>query len=320
MGKSRRCMVKPWLTVRVDDLGLFVKMVCSLYGEHDKPHLSWVEDLEPGHKWVFRGQSNVQWDILSTLERNSISGFGPYKGLKKLEQKLVEEFVREASCHMSFNGWGLIDVLALMRHYRAPTRLVDFSESPFVALYFGIEDKEPQDDFCVWAVCIDALKEFPQLDDVVDARTPNVKLIRQENSRELCKRFEDNFWRATERRTLPNMFYAFPRHGNAKLSAQSGLVLLQSALGRSFMADLTAALGCGDKRTSIALTEIYAKDRIFDAANCSKLIQFTFSHDLSESCSALLRSMNITPKILYPGLEGICKSLSRYVSTISLEE
>ena len=156
-------MAMPRLTIEVDNLDLFSKMACSLYREHDIEYLSGDEEFERGRRWIFRGQSDRNWSISSTLERIHFNGYATNVGLKKLEQILVEEFLREASCHISFNGWSLFDILSFMRHYGAPTRLVDFSESPFVALHFAVETIKKQ-DFCVWAVCIDALNLYSSVD------------------------------------------------------------------------------------------------------------------------------------------------------------
>ena len=51
-----------------------------------------------------------------------------------------------------------LEWLMLMRHYGVPTRLVDFTESPTVALHFAIET-EPVNDFAVWAINRDRLKD-----------------------------------------------------------------------------------------------------------------------------------------------------------------
>ena len=317
--KSRKAMVKPWLTIKVDDLNLFVRMAIALYREHDENRFLWkgTEDPERGRRWIFRGQRKEQWDIASTLERCHHPGYASSIKRKRLEQMLVKDFMREASCQMSFNGLKPLDILALMQHYGAPTRLVDFSESPFLALYFGIADREQRDDFSVWAVCIDALKEYSPLPDVVDARNTNTALFCQQESKDLRDRFERNFWETKETKGEPNVFFAYPRHGNVRLSVQSGLFLAQCALGHRFMDDLKASLGCSDiKAASTKLSKIYAMDRVFDVCACSNLVKFVFPCKMGDECISLLRAMNISPKMLYPGLEGIGKSLSQYLPLI----
>ena len=317
--KSRKVKVRPWLTIKVDDLDLFVKLATELYREHDEDRFLWgdVEDTERGRRWIFRGQRQKSWVIKPTLERCHHSGYASRIGRKKLEQMLVKDFMREASCQISLNGLKLLDVLALMQHYGVPTRLVDFSESPFVALYFGIADREQRDDFSVWAVCIDALKEYPPLSDIVDARNTNTTLFCQQKSKGLRDKFERNFWETKETKGEPNVFFAYPRHGNVRLSAQSGLFLAQCALGRRFMDDLKASLGCSDiKVASTKLSKIYAMDRVFDVCAYSNLVQFVFPCKMGDECIPLLRAMNISPKMLYPGLEGIGKSLSQYLPLI----
>lgn len=55
---------------------------------------------------------------------------------------------RRADCPISADALGW---LFLMQHYRLPTRLLDWSQSPLVALYFALE--EPDDnDAAVWAL------------------------------------------------------------------------------------------------------------------------------------------------------------------------
>jgi hypothetical protein len=54
-----------------------------------------------------------------------------------------------------------LDWLAIMQHYGAPTRLLDFTYSPYVALYFALRNREENElDYAeVWGINADALME-----------------------------------------------------------------------------------------------------------------------------------------------------------------
>lgn len=95
------------------------------------------------HPW-WRGQRNVDWPLTPSLYRN---------GFESKETNLNVRFhlkakARRANCPDADDpmGW-----LFLMQHYRLPTRLLDWSQSPLVALYFALE--EPDDaDAVLWAL------------------------------------------------------------------------------------------------------------------------------------------------------------------------
>jgi hypothetical protein len=54
-------------------------------------------------------------------------------------------------------GWEALDILSPMRHYGAPTRLIDFSFSPGVAAYFAL--RETRGESVIWVVDNLALEE-----------------------------------------------------------------------------------------------------------------------------------------------------------------
>ena len=318
--RIRKMWAEPRVIIKVDDLDLFVKMVCSLCSDRDNAEMSREcdDELIQERRWVFRGQSNKEWDVKSTIERSPMSGHKAFRANKSLEQKLVRTFVRDASCHMSFSGLELLDVLALMRHYGVPTRLVDFSESPFVALYFSTEECL-NTDFCIWSVCIDDLMvcSGAEGEGIIDWPWVEKTHSHALTSFDWEKKFLDEFIVKAETDPKKGVFCAYPRHGNARQSAQAGLFLVPNCLSVPFMANLNYALKCERIKPKVVnLTRLYNKSRVFDVVKLSRMIQFVFPKNLRGACLSLLHTMNISPKMLYPGLEGIGKALTQYVSAL----
>jgi hypothetical protein len=104
--------------------------------------------------WIFRGQADYKWGLGTSLQRafveanvvdaehragveNSTIGF--FKDRSRL-------YLPSIPAESDLLAW-----LALMQHYGAPTRLQDWTRSPFVAAYFAYrEDKGV--DAALWAI------------------------------------------------------------------------------------------------------------------------------------------------------------------------
>ena len=102
--------------------------------------------------WAFRGQPSVKYLLISTLRRG-LSGIA-VEARRVLEQATVRTFVNEMGDRLSSDGD--LEVLALMQHYGAPTRLIDFSYSPLVSLYFAFISSS--EDAAMWAVDLTAAR------------------------------------------------------------------------------------------------------------------------------------------------------------------
>jgi hypothetical protein len=102
-----------------------------------------VERFERDHKtgWLFRGHRCPQWRLETSLERASRRC-----GVSEVdyERGVWREFRRHAHSYLSRVPLetDTLEWLALMQHYGAPTRLLDFTESFWIALYFAFEDAE----------------------------------------------------------------------------------------------------------------------------------------------------------------------------------
>lgn len=89
------------------------------------------DDL-PGDAVIFRGISNSQYNLVPGLAR-----------LNKLDENTELELINDFLTRRpdAFDRLSDFDLLAKMQHYGLPTRLLDFSLNPLVALYFACESK-----------------------------------------------------------------------------------------------------------------------------------------------------------------------------------
>ena len=101
--------------------------------------------------WAFRGQINARWPLRTAIERTDF-----IKLRKGIEAEFVAEFQRGARNYLNKDELPehLIEWLALMQHHGAPTRLLDFSRSPFIAAFFAYDQCIAQDDLnvAVWTI------------------------------------------------------------------------------------------------------------------------------------------------------------------------
>lgn len=97
-------------------------------------YISLLEDVSKGNnKLFFRGHSNVSYQLIPSVFRKD-------EWLKN-EKLMYQEL--QINCANDFNKRkGHLETLAEMQHYGLPTRLLDITQNPLIALYFACEDTE----------------------------------------------------------------------------------------------------------------------------------------------------------------------------------
>src|SRR5580704_13751616 len=95
----------------------------------------------PYSHWAFRGERDERWPLYSSLSRY-LQAFGVSpQAWTKQEARILRVFKRKA--HQFLPKPPDLDDdlqwLALMQHHGAPTRLIDFTWSPYVAAFFALE-------------------------------------------------------------------------------------------------------------------------------------------------------------------------------------
>lgn len=96
----------------------------------------------------FRGHYNLQWSLLPTLLRTRTQIASVMAG----EDLAIKVFQQNAKTILNNTPGNLMELLFWMQHHGAPTRLLDWSESPLVALYFATHDEHISEDLdgAIW--------------------------------------------------------------------------------------------------------------------------------------------------------------------------
>jgi len=95
------------------------------------------------HAW-FRGQGSLDWPLTPRLYRPGCS--------PELERELNRDFRLFGSRYLDHLPGDEIEWLFVMQHHDVPTRLLDWTESHLVALFFAVEDASNSADAGVWAL------------------------------------------------------------------------------------------------------------------------------------------------------------------------
>jgi hypothetical protein len=229
--------------------------------------------------WAFRGHSNAEWPLYSSLSRY-LKDYGIHRAAwVNQEERIGRIFRRKAHLFLDHvpDEADAFQWLALMQHHGAPTRLLDFTWSPFVAAFFALE--RATKDAAVWAVFVPAIwkttHKFPQRQepltlDEVGLRNPGAY---------------DNFYLRNE---VPFVTSGEPLVMNKRLIAQSGTFIVPGIL---------------DQPVEEILSK-YPEPR----KTVAKFILRTRS--LRDDAMLALYNMNITNATIFPDLDGLARSMA----------
>ena len=114
---------------------------------------SWASDLNRYRSsYVYRGMDKESYNLRSSLNR---------LGESHLERHLLRNFRKYSQ--VETEGKSIWNWMALAQHHGLPTRLLDWTYSPYVALHFATNDfTKFNDDGLIWAVnYVDSIEYLP---------------------------------------------------------------------------------------------------------------------------------------------------------------
>lgn len=238
----------------------------------------------PNH-FIFRGQADADWKLESKLER--ILGKNLSKDTAtatKFENRSIDTFRSKYHIYNKneHTPKSKLSWLSVMQHYGVPTRLLDFTESPYIALYFALESYNPlsEKDFSVYAIDYTAIMEnslqfIKKKDSAFLESRESIQSKRDEIFEEVVDRFAYDILWITE-----------PLEVNIRMDRQSGTFLISGNKEKTI--------------ESLLMSEIYSECKI------TKLI---INYKLYSSVYALLRKMSINSKSIYGDLSGLAKAI-----------
>lgn len=95
----------------------------------------------PRGQWIFRGHSNAAFELIPSVGRDECTS----ANRQKHEDSLFTIFRREAQGYLTSLPSTEWEWLALAQHHGLPTRLLDWTYNPLVALYFTVAAEETVD-------------------------------------------------------------------------------------------------------------------------------------------------------------------------------
>lgn len=256
-----------------------------------KQYSSFIEEklqLSTDHTLWFRGTGKSTYTLSPSIHRHTeiIND----EKIIELETKIIDRFNQRSVPFLSrpldkTNDW---ETLFFMQHYRIPTRLLDWTENPFIALYFALTsakfeiDKKKKvynDNVAVW---------------VLDPVTWNRESLKDYTYNQGILSVQEHFLESYKPRIKfdgmrEKPVAIFGTHNSPRIVAQRGVFTV-----------------FGKKVQPMEKTYVDEKYK----QDCLMKIEFPKNkiNDLLKS----LTSLGITDSVVYPDLEGLGKEVMRF--------
>lgn len=243
---------------------------------------------------IYRGHADASWELetslLRTVKKNHILYDYNLADVLYSERASLRTFRSRAHFYLDDlpSEEDAISWLTLMQHHGTPTRLLDFTRSLYVAIYFALIDTTT--DACVWAIQDHWLRDTGSSISVRnghkrknDSRYGQLDSMYRMGNQVINKNsFEDE-----DDHDEKGVLMIEPERQIPRLSMQQGIFLMPMTFDTSFKENLASL-------------------QAYEYPTVQKLV---IPYKLREHALMHLKSMNVTAETLFPGIDGFAKSL-----------
>ncbi len=255
-----------------------------------------VAENPAANPFLYRGVCDSSYELLPSVFRKCIDTecgheIDNYKYLAwTTEIGLLQAFIHEASGLLSIPTHDLGLWAEYAQHYGVPTRFLDWSENPLVALYFACKDKTELDG-CVWLIHKYNYNNFLHQ----NTNIPSNKTIHENVTDILNGESEIEY---------PILYT--PYYVDTRMSAQKSYFMVWGTKEEPFESMVN------DEKYMMDLPETDEGERSYGMVQEEQFIfKFFIYADRKQPILHQLNTVGINEKTLFPGLDGIGRYVER---------
>ena len=240
------------------------------------------ENIDPA---IFRGQRESTWELTSTFERKH----PPQQWMSyQLEHQLTMQFKKGIKTYLPIRNLpdSKFELLTAMQGYGLPTRLINFTRSPFISAYFAFECAAKSKYSTIWAVRDGILK--CQNHDIYCSKDNRFNITKKNLSYRRTNFDIDNLLKKNIQGIIP----VEPPDADVKNIVQQISLLLPTTLSITFE-NLLALYFKEPENTKKKVT--------------TPVVKIDILSELRPKVLNNLNLMNINALTLFPGLEGFIR-------------
>lgn len=266
-------------------------------------------------RFVYRGQACSDWKLSSSLERlvkryhPEPLGFSTKAYFYELD--MLKDFKWKYPIYENINIPGdteTIEWLSLMQHYGSPTRMVDFTYSPYVALFMALDNS----DFpysTIWCLNKNICRNPFFLE--YHEKTGQNSLSTDSLDKIIYEKANNSLNGNKEYNTL-KIFLVRPNRINQRLNSQQGLFAIPNDISKPFEEHVNSLLKDAFPQ-KIPFRNLVEYSNTFKGKHGQEdiaLIKIMIPSKLRYDITRSLEQMNISAETMYPGIEGLAKSVA----------
>ena len=242
---------------------------------------------------IWRGQRKASWGLQSSIQRAFEAGDVEEAERAGWEQRAFSYFRAQSVSYLLRHpeDSDLFDWLATMQHYGAPTRLLDWTESPFIGAYFAYREMPPtqSEPAALWSYDVRLSKDQLMKNPALKFPAPR-DLLADEGDQRPSWADEINKLVRTYVESKSRVPLAVrPLRPDLRMTAQQTILTVDA---------------CLDKDVDYPLTGLAGNPLLF---------KFELPAEWRRQALRDLALMGITETSLFPGLEGVAQHSRRIV-------